>query len=351
MRLLPVRGRSVAYDPPNRYETIHVELDPAQRAEHNPRTEFVSDSSKSVLSRNRSPDLSFDASVNPYRGCEHGCIYCYARPTHEQLGFSSGLDFERKIVVKHRAPELLRDAFLSTSWRPQVVCMSGVTDPYQPAERHFRLTRGCLKVFLEFRNPVSIITKNFLVTRDLDLLAEMAARDCAHVSISLTTLKNDLQRVMEPRTSVPARRLEAVRRLAEAGVPVGVNVAPVIPGLNDEEIPAILDAAAQAGAASAIFLLLRLPRGVDLLFERWLEERFPERKGKVMSRIREVRGGKLSDSAFHSRFRGQGTYAEQMLALFRVARKRAGLDRTLPPLSVAGFRRDGGQQMELFGRA
>lgn len=350
MRLPSVRGRSVPYDPPNRYETVHLEPDPAQWAEHNPRTEFVSDSSKTVLARNRSPDLSFDASVNPYRGCEHGCIYCYARPTHEQLGFSSGLDFERKIVVKHRAPELLRHAFLAPSWRPQVVCMSGVTDPYQPAERHFRLARGCLEVFLEFRNPVSIITKNYLVTRDLDLLAEMAARDCASVSVSVTTLKNDLQRVMEPRTSVPARRLEAVRRLAEAGVPVGVNVAPVIPGLNDEEMPAILDAAAEAGAAAAMFLVLRLPRGVDLLFERWLEERFPERKDKVMSRIREVRGGKLSDSAFHGRFRGKGPYAEQMASLFRVARKRAGLNRQLPPLSTASFRRDGGQQMDLFGR-
>lgn len=348
MRFLPLRGRAVPYDPPNRYETVHVEVDPDQRDAQGLRTEFLEDSSRSIVARNRSPDVPFEASVNPYRGCEHGCVYCYARPTHEQLGFSSGLDFERKILVKRQAPELLREALSAPSWRPQVVCMSGVTDPYQPAERRFRLTRGCLQVLLDFRNPVGIVTKNYLATRDLDVLSELAARDCVHVSVSVTTLRNEVQRAMEPRTSSPARRLAAIRKLADAGVPVGVNVAPVIPGLTDHEAPAILEAAAEAGAGAALFLLLRLPGGVADHFQRWLEERFPDRKEKVLARIREVRGGKLNDPAFHSRFRGEGPYAEQMLALFRATARKVGLDGSLPPLSTAGFRRDGGAQNDLF---
>lgn len=348
MRFLPLRGRAVPYDPPNRYETVHVEVDPEQRDARGLRTEFLEDSSRSIVARNRSPDVPFEASVNPYRGCEHGCVYCYARPTHEQLGFSSGLDFERKILVKRHAPELLREALSAPSWQPQVVCMSGVTDPYQPAERRFRLTRGCLQVLRDFRNPVGIVTKNHLATRDLDVLSELAAQDCVHVSISVTTLRNDVQRAMEPRTSSPARRLAAIRKLANAGVPVGVNVAPVIPGLTDHEAPAILEAAAEAGARAALFLLLRLPGGVADHFQRWLEARFPDRKEKVLARIREVRGGKLNDPAFHSRFRGEGPYAEQMLALFRAAARKVGLDGSLPPLSTAGFRPDGGAQNDLF---
>lgn len=336
------------YDPPNRYETIHRELDPEHRAPGDAATEFLADASRSVVSRNRSPDVPFEAAVNPYRGCEHGCVYCYARPTHEHLGFSSGLDFERKIVVKRRAPELLRQALSSRSWTPQVICMSGVTDPYQPAERRFRLTRGCLEALRDFRNPVSVVTKNHLVTRDVDVLAEMAAHRCAHVTLSVTTLQNELQRVMEPRTSVPARRLDAMATLARAGVPVNVNLAPVVPGLTDHEVPAILRAAADAGARSAVFLVLRLPGPVEDHFVAWLERHFPERKDKVLARIREIRGGRLNDSAFHRRFRGSGSYAEQMRALFRVAARKAGLEPSLPPLSVDGFRSDGGVQSELF---
>ncbi len=259
MRFLPLRGRAVPYDPPNRYETVHREMDPAHQEGQNPRTEFLADASRSILSRNRSPDLSFDASVNPYRGCEHGCVYCYARPTHEFLGFSSGLDFERKILVKHRAPELLKRALSAPSWQPRVIAISGVTDAYQPAERRFLLTRRCLEILRDFRNPVSIITKNHLVTRDLDILREMSAYNCVHVTISITSLRNGLQRVMEPRTSIPAKRLDAVRRLSSEGIPVGINVAPVIPGLTDQEMPAILEAGSEAGARYAGFLLLRLP--------------------------------------------------------------------------------------------
>ena len=348
MRILPVKGRGVAYDPPNRFETVHVEMEPGHYAEEKPRTEFLADATRSIVARNQSPDVGFDASVNPYRGCEHGCVYCYARPTHEYLGFSSGLDFERKILVKLRAPELLRDELSKPSWRPQVLGMCGVTDAFQPVERRLRLTRGCLEVLRDFRNPVTIVTKNHLVTRDADILADLASHDCAQVTISVTTLRNGLQRVMEPRTSIPARRLDAIRTLADAGVPVGVFVAPVIPGLTDEELPAIVQAAAAAGARYASYLILRLPMGVADHFTQWLEVHFPDRRDKVLGRIRGMRGGKLNDPAFHRRFRGQGEYARQIRGLFRAAVRKAGLDRKPPPLSTAAFRRGGGVQGNLF---
>ena len=348
MRILPVKGRGVAYDPPNRFETVHVEMEPGHYAEEKPRTEFLADATRSIVARNQSPDVGFDASVNPYRGCEHGCVYCYARPTHEYLGFSSGLDFERKILVKLRAPELLRDALSKPSWRPQVLGMCGVTDAFQPVERRLRLTRGCLEVLRDFRNPVTIVTKNHLVTRDADILADLAGHACARVTISVTTLRNGLQRVMEPRTSIPARRLDAIRTLADAGVPVGVFVAPVIPGLTDEELPAIVQAAAAAGARYASYLILRLPMGVADHFTQWLDVHFPDRRDKVLGRIRGMRGGKLNDPAFHRRFRGQGEYARQIRGLFRAAVRKAGLDRKPPPLSTASFRRGGGIQGDLF---
>ena len=344
----PIKGRSVSYDPPNRFETVFADMDPEEAEKTAPRTEFLRDGTRTIVARNRSPDIPFEASVNPYRGCEHGCVYCYARPTHEYLGFSSGLDFERKILVKHRAPRLLREALSAPSWRPRVIGMSGVTDPYQPVERRLRLTRGCLAVLRDFRNPVRIVTKNHLVTRDVDILAGLAEHHCVHVTLSVTTLRNELQRVMEPRTSVPGRRLAAIRCLSQAGIPVGVFVAPLIPGLTDEEMPAIVAAAAQAGARHASFLLLRLPHGVAGQFVHWLEAHFPDRKEKVLGRIREVRGGKLNESGFHRRFRGQGHYVEQLAELFAAASRKAGLDVEPPPLSTAGFRRDGGAQPDLF---
>lgn len=347
----PLKGRGVPYDPPNRFETVSVEMEPGHRGDRKPRTEFIADASRSIVARNRSPDLGFDASVNPYRGCEHGCVYCYARPTHEYLGFSSGLDFERRILVKRRAPELLRAALSRPSWKPRVLAISGVTDAYQPVERRLEVTRGCLEVLRDFMNPVTIVTKNHLVTRDIDILREMAIHDCAQVAVSVTTLRNGLRRVMEPRTSIPARRLDAVRKLSEAGIPAGVFVAPVIPALNDEEIPAILNAAADAGARYASFMLLRLPGSVADHFVHWLEANFPERKEKVLARIREARGGRLNDPSFHGRFRGEGQYAGQIGALFRAAARRAGLDRRPAPLSTGAFRPGGGMQGDLFQRA
>jgi len=264
---------------------------------------------------------------------------CYARPTHEYLGFSAGLDFETRILVKERAPELLRQRLAAKSWKPQVVALSGVTDPYQPAERRLELTRRCLAVLAEFRNPVVIVTKSFLVTRDADLLAELARFEAAQVLLSITTLDPELQRRMEPYAAPPGKRLAAIERLAAAGVPVGVMVAPVIPGLTDHEAPKILEAAAAAGARFAGRVVLRLPHGVAELFEAWLALHYPERREKVMNRIRAIRGGGTYDSRFGVRQRGTGLWADEMAALFDLARRRAGIDERGPTLSSAHFRR------------
>ncbi|HET7274815.1 MAG TPA: PA0069 family radical SAM protein [Longimicrobiaceae bacterium] len=340
MELLQIRGRGAGDNPPNRFESLEVipDADARDPDDPGPRTLFLRDTTRTIIAHNDSPDVGFSHSINPYRGCEHGCIYCYARPNHEYLGFSAGLDFETRILVKEAAPELLRKELSKKSWRPAPIGISGVTDAYQPVERRLELTRRCLEVLAEFRNPAVVITKNHLVTRDVDLLASLAAVNAATVYVSITTLDPALQRVMEPRTSVPQRRLDAISTLAEAGVPVGVNVAPVIPGLTDHELPAILQAAADAGARRAGFIPLRLPYGVKDLFERWLETHFPDRKEKVLHRVREIRGGKLNDSNFRTRMRGEGVYAEQLRSLFHVACRRAGLNAERNELSTAAFR-------------
>jgi DNA repair photolyase len=275
---------------------------------------------------------------------------CYARPSHEYLGFSAGLDFERRIMVKENAPELLRDALSAPRWEPQVVALSGNTDCYQPIERRLGITRRCVEVFAEFRNPVAAITKSALVARDADLFAELARHGAAHVMFSVTTLDPELARRMEPRAARPERKLAAMRTLADAGVPVAVMIGPVIPGLNDAEIPRILAAAADAGAQSASWVLLRLPKPVDALFQDWLAEHYPDRRERVLGRIREVRQGKLSDPRFFQRQRGQGEYAAQIAGLFAVAARKHGLDKRLPPLSAAAFRRPAraGEQLKLL---
>ena len=340
-RLDSLPGRGTHHNPENRYEHFHVDRQEPAADGGAPAalpTHFFRDASRSALAENDSPDLGFRFSLNPYRGCEHGCIYCYARPTHEYLGFSAGLEFETRIMVKHDAPELLRRALGARRWDPQVVALSGNTDCYQPVERQLCLTRRCLEVFVAFRNPVSVVTKNALVTRDRDLLAELATHGAAHVCVSITTLDPELARRMEPRAAPPARRLEAIAALAAAGIPVAVLVAPVIPGLNDEEIPRILEAAAAAGAHSASWVMLRLPHPVEELFSAWLEQHYPARHARVLGRLRACRGGRLTDSRFGTRGRGEGVYAEHVAALFRAAARRSGLEQPLPPLSTAAFR-------------
>jgi DNA repair photolyase len=333
-------GRGAASNPPNRYERLDVEWDEEfARGLRSQRTQVYRDTSRTILAENESPDVPFRFSLNPYRGCEHGCIYCYARPTHEYLGFSAGLDFEQRIFVKLDAPELLRSHFRSPKWSPEVVALSGNTDCYQPLEKHFELTRRCLEVFAEFRNPVAVVTKSSLVLRDVDLLAELATQKLVRVAISITTLGGALARRLEPRAAQPERRLEAVAKLTSAGVPVVVMIAPVIPGLNDEEIPQILRAAREAGAVGASYVLLRLPRPVDDLFTAWLEEHFPERRQRVLGRIRQCREGRLYNAEFGKRKTGTGPYANHIRELFTLTARRLGLDRPLPELDTSVFRR------------
>ncbi len=344
-----VTGRGAAYNPPNRFERLHLEdAEPIEEGEATVVTEFYVDSSKSILSKNDSPDVPFTYSINPYRGCEHGCIYCYARPGHEYLGFSAGIDFESKIVVKPDAPVLLEDVFRKKSWVPQTVAISGVTDPYQPVERRLELTRKCLEVFLAYRNPVSIITKSHLITRDVDLLASLAALNLVEVTLSITTLDPELARILEPRASTPGRRLEALEALSRANVPSGVNVAPLIPGLTDEELPAILREASKRGAQQACYILVRLPFAVKDLFVDWLERNLPLRAPKVLSRLREVRRGELSASDFISRQQGEGVMAETIRDMFELFSRKYGLNSIERRLATSQFRRTGRRQLRLF---
>jgi DNA repair photolyase len=351
-----ITGRGANLNPANRFDRIDVVpegdwLD-AEFAETgsvpHPRTQFFHDGTETILTHIDSPDVGPGWGLNSYRGCEHGCAYCFARPYHEYLGWSSGLDFETKVLVKMRAPTLLRAELSAKKWKPAPILMSGATDCYQPVERHFRLTRQCLEILAEFRQPVGIITKNFLITRDLDLLAELARWQCVSVSVSVTSLDANLASRLEPRAARPEHRLRAIRMLADAGVPVGVMVAPVIPGLTDHEMPGILAAAAEAGATRAGFVTLRLPYAVKDVFLQWLDDHEPGKKDRVVSRLRDLHGGKLYNSTFGDRMRGQGIFAEQTRQMFEVAARRAGLSQHHPPLSTAHFRRPGGTQLELL---
>jgi DNA repair photolyase len=343
-----IHGRGAASNPGNRFERAHYAVSEWDEPEDtSPNTVLLKDTSRSIIAYNDSPDVGFDASINPYRGCEHGCVYCFARPNHEYLGFSAGLDFETKILVKESAPELLRRELMLPSWKPQPLAISGVTDAFQPIERRLKLTRRCLEVLVEFRNPVVIITKNELVTRDIDLLSELARHEAVLVFVSVTSLRNDLARELEPRASQPQRRLAAIEALAAASIPVGVLVAPVIPGLTDHEMPAILKASRQAGASTAGYVPLRLPFGVAPLFEEWLTLHAPLQKDKILSRVREIRGGRLNDPNFGSRLRGEGEYARHLKTLFESTCRKVGLDGSRPKLSTEAFRRPG-SQMDLF---
>ncbi|MEO7403644.1 MAG: PA0069 family radical SAM protein, partial [Burkholderiales bacterium] len=309
-----IKGRGAAIQPDNPYLRVQVETDLEHVADDDeylaelgrPLTEYIPDISQSIVAENDSPDVGFRYSVNPYRGCSHGCSYCYARPGHEYLGLSAGLDFETKIFVKHRAGDLLREFLSRPKWKPETIAFSGVTDCYQPAEREFRITRDCVAVAAEFHQPIGIITKNALVTRDIDLFQQLAAYQAVRVSLSITTLDAKLARVMEPRTSSPDARLRAIRELTQAGIPTNVMTAPIIPGLNDSEIPALLTAAREAGATSAGYVLLKLSSTVRPVFLDWLERNLPDKSERVQSHIRSTHGGKLNDSQFGRRQVGTG---------------------------------------------
>jgi len=351
-------GRGATIAPTNRFESTALVDDFSELPEEDlleviPRkvpTSFLADESRSVLTTNNSPDIPFRYSINPYRGCEHGCAYCYARPGHEYLGMNAGLDFETKVMVKHDAARLLRDELCKPSWQCERIAISGVTDCYQPAEREFRVTRGLLEVLLEARQPCGIVTKNALVLRDLDLLVPMAKQRLVHVFVSVTTLDAKLARTLEPRTSTPAARLDAIRQLAGAGVPVGAMVAPIIPGLNDEEIPAILTAVRDAGAMTASYVLLRLPLAVEPIFQAWLEENLPLKRERIEGLIRSTREGELNEDQFGKRMRGTGEYAEQIATTFKIFKKKLGLDTTMPPQDTSRFRppKASSGQMSLF---
>ncbi len=337
-------GRGTAVNPANRFERLHLE---GEEAPERVDTVLLRDSSRSVITRNDSPDVPFDATLNPYRGCEHGCAYCYARVYHEFLGFSAGLDFETRILVKEEAPSLLEAELQSPSWRPQTIAMSGATDPYQPAERRLALSRSCLEVLARARNPVSIITKNALVRRDADLLVSLARQNAAAVAFSIITLDAALARRLEPRTSQPRERLRAMAELRAAGVPCGVLVAPVIPGLTDHEIPRVVAAAAAAGASFAAWGLVRLPGPVADIFDDWLRRVVPRRRRRVLERIRDARGGDLDEPRFAHRMHGDGVLARHLDALFEAACRRHDVRRGRPELSAAAFRRPGGEQLSL----
>jgi DNA repair photolyase len=350
MKPLEFHNRGALVNPANRFEKISFERDEEVSDEDYvlPKTEFFKDSSKSIISYNDSPDIGFETSLNPYRGCEHGCVYCYARPTHEYFGLSSGVDFESKIFVKIDAAALLRRELSHPKWNPQVIVMSGVTDCYQPFEKKFQITRQCLEVLLEFKNPVGIITKNQLVTRDIDLFKQMAEYHGICATISVTSLDLKVARAMEPRASTPINRLKAIEELVKAGIPVMVNVAPIVPGLTDHEIPAILKKAAELGVSGAGYTVLRLPYAVKDLFEKWLEEYFPDRKAKVINRIKELRGGVLYDSGFGQRMSGQGIFAKQFSDVFELSCRKLGLNKKHIHLSSASFQNPHQLQLRLF---
>ena len=341
----PIKGRGTTATPQNRFESLRTDADWEQLAADDELlvepskapTEFLPDKSESLIVENHSPDIPFRFGVNAYRGCEHGCAYCYARPYHEYLGMNAGLDFETKILVKFDAVRILRRELNKPSWKGEWLHMSGVTDCYQPCERNFRLTRGLLEVMNEANQAVTIVTKNALVCRDIDILADMARRNLAEVFLSVTTLDKDLARAMEPRASAPYRRLEAIRRLAEAGVPVGVMTAPMIPGLNDHEMESILEAAMDAGATRAGFTVLRLPLEIKDLFDEWLRTHRPDRAERVLSLIRQMRGGALYQAEFGLRMRGEGPIAQLLSARFSAAVKRLGLNRIRYRLDTLRF--------------
>lgn len=350
-----VRGRGAKSNLSGRYESLQRDDfdDGWTEQDGEPAridTSVSVEKARKIITRNDSPDIGFNQSINPYRGCEHGCIYCYARPAHAYMGLSPGIDFESKLFCKPDAARLLEAELRKPSYRPERIHIGGNTDPYQPIERKLKITRAVLEVLDRFNHPLSIITKSNLIIRDVDILGPMARRNLASAFISITTLDRALARAMEPRAATPARRLEAIARLAEAGVPTGVGFAPVIPGLNDHELEAVLEAAAKAGATSAMFVTLRLPLEIKDLFREWLAEARPDRAGRVMSLIRQARGGLDYDPQWGSRMRGTGPVADLIASRFNVAVRKLGLNRRDREVDLSQFRPppQAGDQLALF---
>jgi DNA repair photolyase len=347
------RGRGAVTNPTGRYERYRYVDVPEEEEREKVETIVTPDSTRSILARNDSPDVPFDVSINPYRGCEHGCVYCFARPTHAYLGLSPGLDFETRIFSKPKAAELLREELAKKSYVCQAIALGANTDPYQPVERDLGITRSILEVLSEHEHPVAIVTKSKLVLRDRDILAPMAKKNLASVFVSITTLDPELARKMEPRASTPEKRLETLRGLSEEGIPCGVLASPMIPALNDSELERILKEASLAGAETAGYVLLRLPLEIKDLFSEWLQAHYPTKAKHVEALVRETREGALYQSEFGTRMRGTGAYAELLEKRFRAARSKYGLDRPRPPLDTSRFRRAprpgrSGDQMKLF---
>jgi DNA repair photolyase len=346
------RGRGSQVNPNNKfqessYENLFEEGIDEDLLTHE-KTRFFADYPKKIISENKSPDLSFMRSVNPYQGCEHGCIYCYARNSHEYWGFSAGLDFERKIIVKHRAPELLEKALNSKNYQPATIVLSGNTDCYQPVERKLGITRALLDVFRRYHHPVSLITKNNLILRDRDILSELASENLVSVAVSLNSLNEELRQKMEPRTVTAAGRLKVIEKLSAAGVPVMLMCAPIIPGLNSDEIPQIIKAAADAGARTASFTMVRLNGAIGDIFADWIRKNYADRADKVLHSIMQTHGGRLNDSEWGSRMKGSGAMAESIHSLFRLARKRYMPEARAMELRTDLFRPNSGKQLNLF---
>ncbi|MBJ7485403.1 PA0069 family radical SAM protein [Brevundimonas sp.] len=355
MPTVATKGRGARTNATGRYEpVVHETFDdgwtPEDDAPAPLRTTLTPEHARKIITTNTSPDIGFDRSINPYKGCEHGCIYCYARPSHAWMGLSPGLDFESKLFFKPEGPRLLEQELAARRYVCKRIHIGGNTDPYQPVEREHRITRGLLEVMRRFSQPFSIITKSNLITRDVDILGPMGRENLAQAFVSITTLDRDLARTMEPRAATPARRLDAVKRLADAGVPVGVGFAPVIPGLNDHELESILEAAAKAGATRAMYVTLRLPLEIKDLFQEWLADARPDRAARVMSLVRQTRGGKDYDADWSQRMKGTGPVADLIAVRFKAAVKRYGLDGPLRELDVTRFKvpADARPQLELF---
>lgn len=341
-----MKGKGAQYNPPNPFLNLsvgnyHDEGIDEYTSEEKPATSIFHESPKNVLSKNNSPDLKFTYSVNPYQGCEHGCVYCYARNSHTYWGFSAGLDFESKIIVKQNVAQKLEEQISKMSWKPQPIMLSGNTDCYQPLEKELRLTRSVLKVLLKYRNPVSIITKNALILRDQDLLTELAKKSLVHVYFSVTTLDEHLRSRLEPRTATAGKKLRAISELSMAGVPVGVMNAPVIPGLNHHEIPEILKAASDHGALDAGYTVVRLNGQIGEIFEDWLEKNYPDRASKISNQIKDMHGGKMNDTDWGRRLRGEGNYSLIIDQLFQQSRKRYFEGKKMPPYDLDIFRKGG----------